>query len=108
MPSSFAIFKRGSRQYRVEQGEKIVVDYQKSAKPGDTIEFDEVLQLIDGKTVKIGQPTVKGARVVARVIDHVKDDKVIAYKYIKRKDSHHIRGHREKYTLVEITGINAK
>ena len=99
------IFKQGSRQYRVEAGEKIVVDYQAERKAGDTITFNEVLQLTDGEEVKIGQPTVSGASVTATVIEHVQDNKVIAYKYIKRKDSHHKRGHRQRYTLVEITDI---
>jgi large subunit ribosomal protein L21 len=100
-----AIFRRGSRQYRVQEGEKLVVDYQGARGAGETIEFDQVLQLSNGEDVRIGRPTLPGVRVVAKVLEHVRDDKVISYRYRKRKDSHKKRGHRQRYTLVEITQI---
>jgi large subunit ribosomal protein L21 len=104
-PMSTAVVKKGSRQYRVSTGETVTVDYVAGAKEGDTVEFGDVLELSDGEKIQIGRPTVPGAKVTAKVLRHVRDDKVIAFKYKRRKDEEKRRGHRQKYTVVEITQI---
>lgn len=100
-----AIVKRGSRQYRVTDGEKLAVDYLRGKSPGDEITFEDVLQLSDGADVKIGTPTVKGATVTAKVVEHVRDEKVTGLKYKPRKHSQKKWGHRQRYTVVEIVKI---
>ncbi len=103
----YAIIQDGGRQFRVEQGAEIEFD-RKSAKPGEKIEFGDVLVCHDGEKVKIGAPTVKGAKVLGEVIEEVKADKIRVYKYRRRKGYHRTLGHRQKYTLIRITDIITK
>lgn len=100
-----AIVKRGSRQYRVTDGEKLAVDYLRGKSPGDEVKFDDVLHFSDGKEIKIGTPTVKGASVTARVVEHVRDVKIMGLKYKRAKHSQKKWGHRQRYTVVEIVKI---
>lgn len=73
---------------------------------GETLTLDHVLLLADEKDVKIGNPYVKGASVKAKVLGHVKDDKVTVFKKKRRKGYRLTRGHRQQYTEIEITGIS--
>jgi large subunit ribosomal protein L21 len=100
----FAVIKTGGKQYIVYPGmwyefEKLNVD------EGKDIVFEEVLLVSDGKTVKIGDPHVKGAKVTGKVIGQVKDDKVIVFKYKAKKRVRTTQGHRQQKTKVEITKI---
>ncbi len=100
----FAVIQVGAKQFKVAQGDIITADRMELDK-GQTVKFDKVLLVSDGKTVKVGQPTVKGAEVTADVVDHSRGDKVIAYQYRKRKDSARTVGHRQDLTSVKITKI---
>ena len=99
----YAIIRDGSRQLKVEKGALIQFD-RKPGKTG-TIEFTEVLVLHDGEKVKVGAPTLKGAKVVGEVVAETKDKKIRVYKYKRREGYHKTRGHRQKHTLVKIIDI---
>ncbi len=101
----FAVIQVGAKQFKVAQGDVITADRMDLDK-GQKVTFDKVLLVSDGKTVKVGQPIVKGAEVNAEVVDHSRGDKVIAYQYRKRKDSARTVGHRQDLTSVKITKIS--
>ncbi len=101
----FAIVKTGGKQYRVAQGDTLVVD-RLDAEEGATVELDQVL-LVAGDSVRIGTPVVEGAKVTARVVGHHKGPKVITFKYRPRKRYRKRRGFRHSHTTLEITGIEA-
>ncbi len=100
----FAIVQVGSQQYRVKEGDKI--DTQRlDDKEGINVSLDKVLMISDGSTVKIGQPYLKGVKVTAKVVDHPLDQKVISFKYRRRKNSLWKKGHRQQLTTLHITKI---
>ena len=99
----YAIFEDGSRQYRVEAGSTVVVDYR-DTEPGKTLEFDKVLLIQSGADTQIGKPLVEGAKVVAEVVD-LPTTKTVIQKFRRRKNSRRHTGHRQKYTSVRVTGI---
>ena len=102
----YAVMKTGGKQYRVAPGDLLRVE-KLAAEAGQTIEFDEVLML-GGDAPQFGAPLVAGAAVQAEVVDQVKADKVITFVRRRRKhSSKRRRGHRQKLTLVRITGIVA-
>ena len=102
-----AIFRDGGRQYRVQQGETLEVDYRE-VEPGSTIEFNEVL-FVGGESgsPKIGSPLVEGAKVVGKVLGAVKGKKLIIMHFRRRKNSRRRVGHRQKYTQGQIEKIEA-
>jgi large subunit ribosomal protein L21 len=99
----FAVIKTGGKQYRVAADDKLRVDKIKG-EPGEIVQFGEVL-VVGGDTPTLGAPTVSGASVAAEVIEQVRGDKVIAFKKRRRKNSRRKRGHRQEYTVVQITEI---
>jgi large subunit ribosomal protein L21 len=102
----FAVIVSGGKQYRVQEGQTLKLEKLK-AEAGANIEFDRVLLVGQGDDVKVGLPTVDGAKVTAEVVDHGRADKVTIIKFRRRK--HHMKrqGHRQWYTEVKITGISA-
>ncbi|MCX7718878.1 MAG: 50S ribosomal protein L21 [Candidatus Sumerlaeaceae bacterium] len=102
----YAILRTGGRQFRVEPGAVLRVPLMKAAVGAD-IEFDEVLQVADGGASKIGQPVVAGAKVKATVLRHGKEPKILVYKFKRRKGYEKRRGHRQDFTEIKITGIEA-
>jgi large subunit ribosomal protein L21 len=103
----FAIIEDGSRQYKVAAGETLVVDYRDSANDGDTLQFDRVLLANGGGSSSIGQPTIEGASVTAKVVEATtKGEKLEIQKFRRRKNSKRHTGHRQKHTTVVITEIN--
>lgn len=102
----YAVIKTGGKQYRVEQGNVIYVE-KISAQADDAVTFDEVLLVSDGVETKIGAPTVEGAKVEGKVLAQVKGKKIVVYKYKAKKNERKKQGHRQPYTKVEITAINA-
>ena len=102
----YAIVKTGGKQYRVSMGEKLDVE-KLPAEVGATVTLAEVLMVGEGGDVKIGAPTVSGATVTATVIEHGKGDKVHIFKMRRRKHYRKSQGHRQQYTRLEITAINA-
>lgn len=100
----FAIVQTSGKQYRVEPGAQIVVD-RVDADVDSTITLDKVL-LIGADGVKIGAPTIEGATVEAKVVDHFKGDKVLTFKYRRRHRTRRKVGFRHSHTTLEIVGIN--
>ena len=100
----YAIFKDGGHQHKAEIGRKMYIELR-DVKEGDTIEFDEVLLVASEDGVKVGQPVVNGAKVVATVIGEAKGPKVISRWFRRRKNSRRKNGHRQQYTVVEIKEI---
>lgn len=100
----YAVIKSGGKQHRVVEGETLKLEKIEIA-TGDTVEFDQVLMLGEGESVKIGEPLVEGAKVTAEVIAQGRHKKVKIMKFKRRK--HHMKqaGHRQWYTEVKITGI---
>ncbi|MCX8050457.1 MAG: 50S ribosomal protein L21 [Chlorobi bacterium] len=98
-----AIVEIAGKQYRVQPSEHHVVPHL-DAEVGQTLEFRTVLATLDGDSVRIGTPYL-GARVTATVRAHGKGDKVLVFKKKRRKGYKKLRGHRQQYTEIEITGI---
>ncbi len=104
----FAVIKTGGKQYKVSEGEKLLIE--KLDQPiGAEFDFEEILLVGDGGVVgaKIGTPLVEGAKVRARVLDHAKGDKKIVFKYTRKTRYKKKKGHRQPYTKVEILKITA-
>lgn len=99
----FAVIKTGGKQYRVVAEDKLKVA-RVEGDVGTIVQFGEVL-VVGGDTPTLGNPTVAGASVAAEVLAHERDDKVIAFKKRRRKNSRRKRGHRQEYSLVRITEI---
>ncbi len=102
----FAIIRTGGKQYRVEKNDKLEIE-KLDVKDGDTITFDDVLFVTDGKTATLGEPVVKGATVKATVIAQKRAPKVIIFKKKRRQNYRRKNGHRQPLTLVQITDIKA-
>ena len=102
----YAIIDVGGRQLRVSPEEIVRVPLLE-ADVGSPVTFDRVFALRTDGDVKIGTPTVKGAKVVGEVLSHGKADKVIVYKYKRRKFYRRKKGHRQPYTEVKISKIAA-
>ena len=103
---SYAIIKTGGLQHRVTVGEKLNIGNLEVAE-GDSVSFDQVLAAGEGDSIRVGAPFIAGATVGAKVLGHLKGEKVIAFKFRRRKGYHRTRGHRQQLTRVEITSINA-
>lgn len=100
----YAVIKTGGKQYRVAANDTLEVE-KIEGEAGATVEFSEVLMLGGDGAVKIGTPTVSGAKVVAEVVVQGRGDKVIAFKKRRRKNSRRKRGHRQWLTTVKIKEI---
>ncbi len=95
-----AIFVTGGKQYMVEEGQELYVE-KLDQEENSEIVFDEVLY-VDGK---VGTPTVKGAKVVAKVLKHGKQKKILVFKYKPKKKYRKTQGHRQPYTKILIKSI---
>jgi large subunit ribosomal protein L21 len=103
----FAVFEDGSRQYRVQSGDVLVVDYRAEAKPGEIVTFDKVLLANGGGASVLGKPVIEGASITAEVTNaEFKGPKIEVQKLRRRHASRRHTGHRQKHTQVKITGIN--
>ena len=102
----YAIIETGGKQFRVQEGKKIVVD-RLAAEAGSEITLDRVLMLGGNDAVHIGTPLVEGARVTARVLEHMRGEKILVFKKRRRKGSRSLRGHRQDYTALAVTGVSA-
>ena len=102
----YAVIKTGGKQYRVQQGDVIFVE-KINAQADEQVTFEEVLLVGNGDETKIGTPVVAGAKVEGKVLAQVKAKKVVVYKYKAKKNERKKQGHRQPYTKVEITAINA-
>ena len=100
----FAVVDILGHQFKVAENTKYYVPRLKD-KIDTEVTFDSVLILSDDKKVKIGNPSVKGAKVTAKVLEHLRDDKVIVFKKKRRKGYKKKQGHRQELTRIEITKI---
>lgn len=103
--TGYAIVRTGGKQYRVSAGSLLRVE-KINGNVGDIIELSDVLAVVDGDNVTIGQPTVDGALVTARIIEQDKAKKVLVFKKKRRKGYRVKRGHRQMYTALEISVIS--
>ena len=102
----YAVFQSGGKQHRVAEGQTVRLEKIEVA-PGDAVEFDNVLMVSNGDDVKIGMPYVDGGKVTAEVVTHGRGEKIKIVKFRRRKHSRKTQGHRQWFTEVKITGINA-
>lgn len=102
----YAIIEAGGKQLKVEKGDKVKVE-KINAEVGSEVSFD-VLLTAAGKTVKVGKPYVKGVKATGKVLEHGKAKKIIVFQYKPKKDYRKKQGHRQPYTLVEITAIGSE
>ncbi|MBU2621001.1 MAG: 50S ribosomal protein L21 [Proteobacteria bacterium] len=102
----YAIVNSGGKQYKVEQGETFRIEKI----PGDvgaTVSFDKVLMFSDGETVKVGNPFVEKASVLASIVEQDKAKKILVFKFKRRKGYRRKNGHRQPYTAIKIDSIKA-
>ena len=104
---SFAIIETGGKQYKVSAS-KILEIEKLNAKVGETVKFKNVLLLNDDKTTEIGNPSISGATVEAKLLDNVKDRTVLIFHKRRRKHSRKKNGHRQRHSKIQITKILSK
>ncbi len=104
---SFAIIETGGKQYKVSAS-KILEIEKLNAKVGDIIKFKNVLLLNDSKNTEVGNPSIEGATVEAKLLDNVKDRTILVFHKRRRKHSRKKNGHRQRHSKVQITKILAK
>jgi len=100
----YAIVECGGKQYKAEPGTLLNVE-KLPGEAGDEVLLDRVLLVADGEQVFGGRPLVDGKVVRARIVEQGRGDKIIVFKYKRRKDSRRKQGHRQAYTAVKIEGI---
>ena len=101
----FAVVEIAGKQFKVSQGDKIEVPKLKDKKEGDKVKIDKVLLKSDGKKTEVGSPCVSGSSVELKVLEHGKADKIRVFKMKPKKRYQKTQGHRQAYTLVEITNV---
>ncbi len=101
----YAVIRTGGKQYRVSEGQFIRVE-KIAGDVGQSVSFDDVL-LVGGEAIKVGQPHVKGASVKAEIMGQNRGEKIIVFKFRRRKNYRRKQGHRQYYTQLKITGIAA-
>ncbi|MDQ5984952.1 MAG: 50S ribosomal protein L21 [Syntrophus sp. SKADARSKE-3] len=101
----YAIIKTGGKQHRVSQGDVIAVEKIEGNK-GDSLVFDEVLMVANEGDIKIGTPTLTGAKVVSEILEQAKGPKIVVFRMKRRKGYHKKTGHRQPLTRVKITEIS--
>ena len=102
----YAVFQSGGKQHRVSEGQTLRLE-KLDVETGATVEFDKVLLIANGEEISVGAPLVEGGKITAEVVQHGRGDKVKIVKFRRRKHSRKQAGHRQWFTEVKITGINA-
>jgi len=100
----YAYVETGGKQYKVSAGESIKVE-KIDAEPGSEVKLDKVLAVIKDSEAKFGTPYLDGAAVSAEVVETAKQDKVMVFKQLPRKNSRKLRGHRQEMTTLKIKDI---
>jgi len=101
----YAIVDIAGKQYKVEKDKYLYTDHLQVA-AGEAVSFDKILLLDDNGKVSVGVPTVAGAKVSGKVLEHVRGDKVLVFKKKRRKGYRKLNGHRQDYTKVLIENIS--
>lgn len=103
--AKFAVVKIGSTQYKISEGEEINIDKVGEEK-GKSLNFEEVLLLVDDKKILIGQPVVKGAKVKAKIVDQIKGDKIRIATFKAKTRYRRVKGFRSLLTKIKIEKIS--
>lgn len=102
----YAVIETGGKQYKVQEGDTLFIE-KLAANEGDQVVFDKVIAVSRDGSLNVGNPTVSGATVTAKVLGHGKAKKIIVFKYKSKKHYRRKKGHRQPYTKVQIEKINA-
>ena len=100
----YAIIRTGGKQYRVAKDDVISVE-KLSGEAGATVEFGEVLMIGDGAAAAVGDPLVAGAKVMAKVLEQTRADKILVFKKKRRKKYRRTQGHRQDITVLRVTEL---
>ena len=101
---AYAVVETGGKQYRVTQGDVLEIE-RLETEPGKQVELSSVLAVSDGKNLKVGNPFLKGAKVTATVLKHIRGEKVVSYKKKRRKSYARKIGHRQELTVIKIESV---
>jgi len=99
----FAVIKTGGKQYKVAEGDILTIE--KLSREGENVIFDNVLLIANSKDVKVGKPTVSGAKVEAKVLEDGKGKKKMVFRYKSKTRYRKKKGHRQPFTKIQITKI---
>lgn len=102
----YAVIKTGGKQYKVAEGDVLRVE-KLNAEVNETVEITDVLLVANGEDVKVGTPLIEGAKVAVEILNQGKGEKVINFKYKPKTGYHRKKGHRQLFTEIKITSINA-
>lgn len=102
----YAVIKTGGKQYKVAEGDVLRVE-KLNAEVNETVEITDVLLVANGEDVKVGTPLIEGAKVAVEILNQGKGEKVINFKYKPKTGNHRKKGHRQLFTEIKITSINA-
>jgi large subunit ribosomal protein L21 len=100
----YAIIQDGGRQYKVTEGQELSIDYR-DVPSGESISFDNVVAYSDGSSLRLGEPTLSGASVTAKVLGVAQGPKLVIQKFRRRKTMRRRTGHRQLFTMVKIDKI---
>ena len=100
----YAIIESGGKQYRVEPGAVVALE-RIPGEVGSRVELDRVLLVSDGSTIKVGQPTVVGAKVISEIVAQTRGEKIDVFKFKRRKKYRRKTGHRQNLTEVKVAEI---
>jgi len=100
----YAVIETGGKQYRVQAGETVRVETL-PGETGDAVQFQRVLLLSDGESVSVGRPAIDGALVTGQIVEQGLGEKLVVYKFKRRKNYRKRNGHRQPYTAVKIEKV---
>ncbi len=103
----YAIVEIAGHQYKVEKDQRLYVN-RMEGKEGSSVNFDKVLLIENNGKVNVGAPAIKGAKVSAKIVEHLQGDKVLVFKKKRRKGYQKLNGHRQALTTLKITKIQEK
>lgn len=106
-PAVYAVISEQGQQHKVRVGDLVRLDHKKSSEPGQELTFDRVLLVSNEGSVTVGAPVVEGASVTGEVVRHSKGEKLVVFRFKRRKNIRVKNGHRQPYTDVRVTAINA-
>jgi large subunit ribosomal protein L21 len=102
----YAVVSTGGKQYKVQQGETLRIE-KIPGEVGSKVTFDRVLMVADGENVRVGQPVIEKAAVLASIVEQDRAKKILVFKYKRRKRYRRKAGHRQPFTAIRIDGIEA-
>lgn len=103
----YAVFRVGGNQYKAEEKEELLID-KLEGKPGEKLEIEDVLLLVENGDVKVGTPKVKGGRVIGKIVEHTRGKKLRVFKYKAKARYRRTRGHRPSFTKIKVEKISSK